>query len=366
MALGGCGCCAMRHFGRQGQWQSWPESLRAVCPHEEEILGADVSDGVALLNTMQRILSRELPLLIDASEIEPGVFMSRGVVIHPTAKIVPPVYFSRDVEIGKACRVGPGVAFGARSRIGQGCHIEQTQVGPDAWLGEELDVHEAMVWRGVVWSRKWRDRLTIVDLDLLADGRFPKWGWRSLVAAWMRLIGVSVAVVLSPIWLLLKIWCTWIATQSRQLEFVQTGHALALIRTRRWESWWGATPRSRGFAHAFGFVLPNMWGAVAGHLNLCGLRARTVQEWESESADYRQWLSRTKTGLIQEEWLANDAAQDELGTMVLERYQVSRAGSLRYQLSLCFRYLQALKKLIDQKGFLRWKSRSKIIFTFKF
>lgn len=328
----------------KGQWQTWPESLRAVCTHEEKILGADVSDGAALLNTMQRILSRELPLLIDASEIEPGVFMSRGVVIHPTAEIVPPVYFSRDVEIGKACRVGPGVAFGARSRIGQGCHIEQTQVGPDAWLGEELDVHEAMVWRGVVWSRKWRDRLTIVDLDLLADGRFPKWGWRSLVSAWLRLLGVSFALVLSPIWLLLKVWCTWVAAQSRHLEFVQTGHALALIRTRRWESWWGATPRSRGFAHAFGFVLPNMWGAVAGHLNLCGLRARTVQEWESEPADYRQWLSRTKTGLIQEEWLANDAAADELGTMVLERYQVSRAGSLRYQLNLCFRYLQALKK----------------------
>lgn len=342
-------------LAKSGQWSTWADSLRAVCVHQQEVVGADVADGNGLLQAMERILSRDLPLLIDASEVEAGVFISRGVVIHPTAQIVPPVYLARDVEIGKACQVGPFVALGARSRVGQGCHIVQTQVGPNAWLGEELDVHDAMVWRGVVWSRKWRDRLTIVDLDLLADGGFPIWGWRSLAYVGMRLIGVLLALLLSPLWLLLKIWCGAFAGQSRTLEFVQSGYALAFMRTRNWESWWGATPRSRGWLHAFGFVLPNMWGAVAGRLTFCGLRPRTLKEWEGEPPDYRQWLSRSKAGLIQEEWLANDADGSELGTMVLERYQVSRSTSLRYRMDLCFRYARALKKTIDQKGFSPWK-----------
>ncbi|PUE35639.1 hypothetical protein [Limnohabitans sp. Jir72] len=347
------GQCAA--LAKTGQWARWAESLRSVCIHQHELVGADVSDGAALLNAMERILSRDMPLLIDASEVEPGVFISRGVVIHPTAEIVPPVYLARDVEIGQACQVGPFVALGARSRVGHGCHIVQTQVGPNAWLGEQLDVHDAMVWRGVVWSRKWRDRLTIVDLDLLADGGFPKWGWRSLSYAGMRLIGVILALMLSPLWLLLKIWCAAFSGQSRTLEFVQSGYALAFMRTRVWQSWWGATPRSRGWLHAFGFVLPNMWGAVVGHLNLCGLRPRTLEEWEVEPPDYRQWLSRSKAGLIQEEWLNNDADGSELGAMVIERYQVSRSASLRYRMDLCFRYVRALKKTIDQKGFSPWK-----------
>ena len=342
-------------LARSGHWATWAESLRAVCSNEKKVMGVGVSDGTALLHAMALILSRDVPLLIDASEIEPGIFMSSGVVIHPTAEIVPPVYLAKDVEIGKACHVGPFVALGARSRIGQGCHITQTQVGPNAWLGEELDVHDAMVWRGVVWSRKWLDRLTIVDLDLLADGGLPKWGWRSLAYAGMRVMGLALALALSPLWLLLKIWCNFFAGQSRTLEFVQSGYALALMRTRHWESWWGATPRSRGWLHAMGFVLPNMWGAVAGHLNWCGLRPRTVKEWEAEPPDYRQWLSRAKNGLIQEEWLANDVDANELGTMVLERYQVSRSASLRYRMGLCFRYVRALKKTMDQKGFSPWK-----------
>ncbi|MGV0960715.1 MAG: hypothetical protein ACOYB1_12870 [Limnohabitans sp.] len=344
--------CAV--LAQSGRWAAWTESLRSVCMHEKALVGVDVSDGVALLQAMELILSRDVPLLIDASEIEPGIFISRGVVIHPTAQMFAPVYLGKDVEVGRACRVGPFVALGARSRVGQGCHIAQTQVGPNAWLGQALDVHDAMVWRGVVWSRKWRDRLTIVDLDLLADGGFPKWGWRSLAHACVRVLGLALALAISPIWLLLKIWCTTLAHQSRTQEFVQAGYALALMRTRHWQSWWGATPRSRGCLHAFGFVLPNMWGAVAGQLNWCGLRPRTVTQWQAEPPDYRQWLSRTKAGLIQEEWLANDVDASELGTMVLERYQVSRSASLRYRMGLCFRYVRALKKTMNQKGLTPW------------
>lgn len=330
-------------LAQSGQWATWSESLRSVCTLEQMVVGEDVSDGTALLHAMEKILSRDLPLLIDATEVESGVFMSRGVVIHPSAQIVSPIYLGRDVEIGPACRVGPFVALGARSRVGQGCHISQTQVGPNAWLGEELDVRDAMVWRGVVWSRKWRDRLTIVDLDLLADGSFAKWGWRFWADAWIRLVGVSLALALSPLWLLLKIWCSSLGGHKRTLEFVQSGYALALLRTRSWESWWDATPRSRGWLHAFGFVLPNMWGAVAGRFNLCGLRPRTVKEWEAESPDFRQWLSRSRPGLIQEEWLVNDPDANELANMVIERYQISRSPSLRYRLDLCIRYVKALK-----------------------
>jgi hypothetical protein len=342
-------------LAQSGQWEIWSESLRSVCTQDKVVVGADVSDGTALLHAMEWILSRDLPLLIDATEVEPGVFMSRGVVIHPTAQIVPPIYLARDVEIGQACQVGPFVALGARSRVGQGCHIAQTQVGPNAWLGEELDVHDAIVWRGVVWSRKWRDRLTIVDLDLLADGNFQKWGWRFWAYAGMRLAGVSLALALSPLWLLLKIWCSLLSGQTKTLEFVQSGYALALLRTWSCESWWGATPSSRGWLHVFGFVLPNMWVVVTGRINLCGLRPRTVNEWEVVPPDYRQWLSRSKVGLIQEEWLANDAEANDLATMVLERYQISRSPSLRYRLGLCVRYLKALKKTIDQKEFSPWK-----------
>ena len=58
------------------------------------------------------------PVQVHARELRPGVWLSRGVRVHPTAVLHEPVLLGQDVEVGEGAVVGPGVVVGDFSIIG--------------------------------------------------------------------------------------------------------------------------------------------------------------------------------------------------------------------------------------------------------
>lgn len=329
-------CQAMAH---RSHWHGWVDALSQVCPQQHCVPALDLADGGALLRAIEPMLTRQFPVVIDGSEIEPGIFVSRNVVIHPTAQIQAPLYLGADVELGSNCRIGPGVAIGRQSHVGPDCEIVHAQLGPDSWLGRSLDVKGALVWRGLVWSDRHQARMPIVDAGLLSQGS-PHWKWHRVLARLSgRFVAACLCLLFLPLLIVLGLACRLGRPAGARTLMVDPARARLSDPTRPYATWFGAHPQTRGWRHAVGFVLPNLWGVVLGRWCLVGLRPRTPAQWVSLPPDHQHWLAGRACGLIQEEWLLGSADADTLHSMVLDRYQDMRSKNLLYPWGLIGRYL---------------------------
>ena len=98
-----------------------------------------------MLETNRRVLDREFTgPMFTGSEVEKGVWLSRNVSLHRTARLVPPVY------IGENCRVGPGAQLGPYAAIGRDCvldghcMIDDSVVFSRSYVGEGLQLSRAI------------------------------------------------------------------------------------------------------------------------------------------------------------------------------------------------------------------------------
>lgn len=329
-----------RVLGDQHQWRDWPTALASVCTESQSTPALSLMDGSAILAAIAVMLKREFPVVLDASEVEPGIFLSRNVVIHPTAEIQAPFYAGPDVEIEKYCQIGPAVAISKRTHIGQRCQITHTQIGPDSWIGESLDIHESVVFRGIIWSSKHQARMTIFDAVILSQGAAP-WKWSTAMASLLeRSLALLLWLLMLPVWVPMTLWSWGSASLRKPLDLVQPDISHMAIPTVTYTSWLNAHPGTRGWQHLVGFVLPNLGGVLAGRWFLLGARPRSLEEWSLLPASHQRWLATKPSGLIQEEWLLNIQKTDALQSMVIERYQEVRAHSVIYKLGLLWRYLR--------------------------
>lgn len=327
-------------LGDQHAWRDWPRALASVCTERLSVQALNLMDGSAILAAIAVMLKHEFPVVLEASEVEPGIFLSRNVVIHPTAEILAPFYAGPNVEIEKYCRIGPDVAISKRTRIGQSCHISHTQLGPDTWIGEFLDIHESVVSRGIIWSGKHQARMTIFDAVILAHGA-ANWQWSKTMASVLeRALALLLWLVMLPVWLPMSLWSWWFSSTQKQMALVRPDISHMAIPTVNYTCWMNAYPGTRGWRHLVGFVLPNLWSVLAGRCLLMGTRPRSPEEWALLPISHQRWLATQPSGLVQEEWLLGVQENDPLQSMVMERYQEVRAQSAIYKLGLISRYLR--------------------------
>jgi hypothetical protein len=326
-------------LAESGEWLRWDESLACVCECSMVVNGVGVSDEAGVLRAVDRLLRRELPWLMDASEVDPGIFLSRNVVIHPTVSLLAPVFLAADVRVGAACVVGPGVAVGQRSRIGAGCHLQQVQVGPDTWLGDGLNLQRLLVWGRRVWSASWGDGVDVHDRHVLMHGNpHSLWQgrWGRFLEWWLALL---LWLALLPAWLV----CAVAHRGCARWPGVAVSLADPLAGFLYFRCWFGATPWSLGWLHALGFVWPNLPGVLFGRWGLSGLRVRTALEWQALPIAEQRWLMRCGYGLIQEAGVMAKSSADVLALSVsADRYQGEQQQTWAYRPGLLLRYVKNL------------------------
>lgn len=80
------------------------------------------------------------PVQIHASEIEPGIWVSRGARIDPSAKLIAPVLIGHDAVIRAGARVGPDAFIGERAVIEMGAAVSDATVEPGTIVGEGVEL----------------------------------------------------------------------------------------------------------------------------------------------------------------------------------------------------------------------------------
>ena len=93
----------------------------------------------------QALSSHGAGLLLTGKEIEPGIWLSRNVYLHPTARLEPPVWIGEDCRIEQGVRLGPQAVVMKGSLLDKRSSLSESVVFPTSYVGQELEVEQAVV-----------------------------------------------------------------------------------------------------------------------------------------------------------------------------------------------------------------------------
>ena len=313
-----------------------------------------------LLSAHRQVLEKQhVELMLTGREIEPGVWLSRNVSLHPTARLVPPVY------IGESCRIEAGVQVGPHAVIERDCVLDtrclvsEALVFAGSYVGEALEVTDAIVDKNCLVDMHFGTTVTVSDDFLL--GSLPD---KLLRPGISKLVARAAAVVLLA--------CSWplILLTGLYLKLTRPGPALFYQNVVRlpaasnalvWETFrlWSFCPPSAapsgttgmgagGIQDFFFRFLPALVNVAKGQLRFVGVEPRSEEEIQGLSPDWRALYLSTKAGIVTEAYVSfghNQTADERYSAEVF--YAVS--AGIRHDTRLLLGYIKRL--------FSTWMSR---------
>jgi NDP-sugar pyrophosphorylase family protein len=217
-------------------------------------------------------------LVLPGFEVERGIRISHGAVVHRTARLVPPVLLGANAVVGRgatveATVVGDDVLIGARSTVRRSVLVART------YVGRGLALDGALVDRERIRRSEAGSWTLVRDPRLFGDTRAPLRPGRGSVGG--RLGAAAVLAATAPGWLLLG---TALALESggRPLR----ARRVVGARGRDTRVWQVAVRGPVGrVVRRLGLVrTPWLWSVAAGDLRWVGTRARPPAEWAALAA----------------------------------------------------------------------------------
>lgn len=353
-------------------WTGWalirPGHVAALPPdadeaglraHLEAQPGAEARDGARPLSTRtfddilaahEAVLGKTFDgLLLSGREVEPGIWLSRNVVLHPTAEVTPPVY------IGENCEIGAGVKLGPRAVLGNGCVLDthstvtNSLILPGSYVGEALELADVIVDKNRLINVRVGGALEITDnfiLGSLSESHARR--------AALRLAGRALAAVallaLAPLLAAVAVWLR-ARRHGPVLYRKEVVHLPAGAEEMAWEPFalWSFLPPEVMEHYSTGAVapgprdlllrvLPGLVNVVRGQLSLVGVPARSPEEIKKLPHDWQALYLKSKAGLVTESAVYCGPAPGEEEYYAAEAYYAASAG-WRHDLRVLTGYL---------------------------
>jgi hypothetical protein len=350
-----------------GSWTGWawlsPETARGLDSEldfaglEQQLRGAEAALPIlaphvlaansvrALKEAHRQVMDGHVEgLLLTGREVEAGIFMSRNVVLHPTARILAPVYIGENVRIGRGARIGPHAVVSSDCIVESRCIVEDALVLPGSYVGEGLELTDVCVDRNLLINIEHDAVLTITDRFILGSMKQDAFGrWLRDVVS--RLLAGGVLLLAWPLLLLTMLALTvlrrgplWHQREALQLPTVADElhwkttelSALASFQPRVAQTNW------RDFLLR---VLPLLPQVLRGRIALVGVPPYTPDEVRAFPIDRRAVLLKSKVGLIWEAHASGAWREDEWYSAEIY-YAV--VASARHDAGLVLRYLVRL------------------------
>ncbi|MBI3797655.1 MAG: NDP-sugar synthase [Deltaproteobacteria bacterium] len=355
-------------------WTGWawlPYSCLAQCPDEVEepelasfLLSQAQAEGTAvevpqflsvqsydaLLAAHHTVLTKQFSgLLLTGRETEEGIWLSRNVSLHPTAKLTPPLY------IGENCRIGQGVQLGPNAVIGKNCILDARSTARDSiifsgsYVGEALELADAIVDKNCLVNVRVGAAISVADnfiLGSLSEHHLQHWltGWLARVA------GCGLLVLTWPLLLMtacvLKLIRRGPVWHPREVVRLPASSEEVTWQTFRLWSFLPAaatgTPNPPSFAdglrHFFCRFLPALINITKGDLRFVGVTPRTQAELSVLAPDWRALYVRTKAGIVTEAYITFGSAPTEDELYSAETFYSAMAG-FRHDAKLLLAYV---------------------------
>jgi len=346
---------------KSGEWTGWgvlPGSLlrdltddldepelaarlaaRVAQPPQESPLMLSVRTFEELLEANWAVLEKKFPkLMLAGREAGEGIWICRNVSLHPTARLTPPVYIGENCRINAAVQLGPRVVIANNCLVDQSSAISETVVFAGSYIGEALELHQAIVDRNRLVNIKVGAAITVTDNFIL--GSFVERNLQRLAQRTVsRITAGLLAVLTSPLLLLAWLWAklarrgpaicrkTVVRLPVAHEPEYETYRLMTFCGSPSFSSSKDAAAGCTGGAHQFFWhFLPGLLNVARGHLSLAGVAPRSAEEIEALPRDWKQLYLGSKAGLITEAYVVHGAAPQEDLLYSAEVFYAAMAG----------------------------------------
>ncbi|MBF0119524.1 MAG: sugar transferase [Desulfobacterales bacterium] len=277
-------------------------------------------------------------ILTTSKEIEPGIWMSRNVSLHPTAQIIPPVFIGKDSRIEKKTKIGPNTVVGEHCIIENSTIISDSIIFPETYVGEGLKIDNAIVDKNLMVNVNIDSELALSEdfiLGSMVKDRFktsPAQKIIEKIAALLLLI--TFLPIICIVYLILKSF-------GKKIILKEVVILPAIDEPSLWKSnkflCFLENPHDLGLKHIFLYFIPGLINILRGVASFVGVLPRTSEEILSLPKDWRILYIGSKVGIITESMVnfRNNITEDEL--YAAEAFYTSHASFL-YDLKLLGRY----------------------------
>jgi len=307
----------------------------------------DLSTPERLLQSQTKLLEKKLAgLLISGTERQAGIWVSRNVMIHPSAILVPPLYIGPNSRLNRGARIGPNTVIGADCIVDSNTTVENSLVVEGSYVGQALEVSKAIVSHNLLVNVRLDASVDISEdflLGRLARPHRQPWTGQvihSLLAALLTLVFLPLTI-LSTLYYFIFCHIRYtsleiVRTPLEEKSFVMRSCSLPCLGLNAW-----GIRRSASWEVFLRQFLPGLFAVLRGNLYLVGLPPRTVEEIEALPKDWRALYVAVKSGLITEAGTASTDLEDNMQLYLADAYySVRRTWS--YDLVLAARYFSRL------------------------
>jgi hypothetical protein len=306
----------------------------------------DVSTPAALLHSQSDLLEKKLHgLLINGIERHPGIWISRNVTLHPSARLKPPVYIGPNSRINNYASLGPNVVIGTNCIVDNKTMVRNAMVFGGSYIGEALEVNTAIVSHNLLVNARLNAGVDIAEnfligrLERPGDGDRIERSGQGLTAFVLALLLLPITLLATLVWVLrgrglgmIRALCLPVGDRAEEPRTF----ALPCIGTDAWlhhrPAGWGAFTRQ---------FLPGLIAVIFGRLQLVGLPPRTPAQVNALTEDWKELYLQGHAGLITEASIAAPADADEMQLYLADAYYNVRQ-SMRHDIGLALKYFGRL------------------------
>lgn len=294
-----------------------------------------------LLNANIKAISKDNKTFFlpsSAQHVEKGIWLSRGISLHPTAKFEPPVFIGEFCQIRAGVSLGPYAIIENRCIVDTGSKIQQSLICQNSYVGENLHINESIVDRNLLINLMHNTAIRIRENFILSD-LARKSIFRTMFHWMGRLTALALFLGLSPFYLFLIATCP--------LQKATVVHLPAPEDPSHWSflEWTTFNPppgcRFKRLKELFNF-LPLLLLISQGKIHFVGTAPRSQEDILKLPSDWQKLYLKSKIGLINLANLDSEHPISEDEQYAAETYY-STQMSIRYDLKLFFRWLK--KKL---------------------
>ena len=309
-----------------------------ICEEGKKPLSANSYED--LVDANRRLLRREFPgLLVGGKEIQPGVWVSRNVKVHPSAKLHSPAFLGENSTVGAMVEVGPGASIGKNCVIERDTMVSDSIVFSGSYVGQHLALKGVVVDRSRLINTRWDAEIEGVD-ELLLGSVFGVRFSVQLLQFCGRIAAMFALILSLPILLLICLasQMEWIPALRRE-DIVLTPTVCDSFRWRMFPLWSFGERQvpmtALGWVQDFFFCfLPALVPIAAGYMQFVGSKARNKDEAVMATMIHDVEFLYSHTGFLQQSLF-------EDGVMVQQGGQDDQPG-FRATVTVLLRYAKAM------------------------
>jgi len=277
---------------------------------------------------------------------EPGVWINRNVMLHPTAKVTPPIYIGENSRIGANVQLGPDVVVGCDTILDVGSIVQHAIVMRNSYVGEGLELDGVIVDKNLLVNTRLEIETRIQEQFMISElSGTPFKG--AIGRGISSLAGLVLWVITFPLFLLIYL----ALLIGRRGPVLQTHRYLRLpvMQDERWREMtvWSFSPtpsQQYGLAHCLLVALPALGSVIKGDLRLVGLPPRTPEDVQQLPVDWRALYLQGYAGLVTETMIRYGQTVTEDEQYAADAYYAVHANGW-YDLRL---WLSAFRTLIPR------------------